>query len=175
MKEREKCPICDDLLVSPMGPEDSPVLLVGAYPGWEEVMSGIPWSGKAGEVLKSELARAGINYGTCRVTNLWLHQEVDRKEPHYSREVDYHMARLFKELGRATAVLLMGRQPVSRLLDTAISDVESLDVAGSGLLPSSVKICVVAKNPAICVTDGAVVGNVRHAIERFAKLTREIR
>jgi uracil-DNA glycosylase family 4 len=181
---REECPICRELLVSPIGPTDAPLILIGAYPGWEEIRSGTPWIGNAGEVLKGELARAGINYGNCRVTNLWLHAEVDNKEPHYAREVDYHMGRLIHELANKKRLihelankkgaLIMGRQPVERLIGRAISDVESLNVQGD-YLPSSLEVCIVSKNPAICLTDGAVVGNVRHAIERFAEMTKEWR
>ena len=70
---RQACPICSNLLVLPVGLKDASILLVGEYPGVEEVKSGFCWVGRGGEVLRSELARVGIQYEQCRATNLWLH------------------------------------------------------------------------------------------------------
>ena len=172
--KRKECPICGELLVEPVGPESSPILLVGAYPGWEEVRTGIPWTGPAGDVFKEELGRAGINYRDCRVTNLWLHKEVDPKHDRYEQEFDYHFKRLIQETFGKRGVLLMGRQPVALLLEESITDVEGLNIVPR-IFPSSVEVCVISQNPASILTPGAVVGNVRHAIERFAELTKEWR
>ena len=67
---RQACPICSNLLVLPVGPKDASILLIGEYPGVEEVKSGFCWVGRGGEVLRAELARVGIQYEQCRATNL---------------------------------------------------------------------------------------------------------
>lgn len=173
--ERELCSICQGTLVRNRGPMDSPILIVGAYPNWEEIQSGWIGGTDASNVLESELGRAGINYDDCRITNLWRHTEVKAKDDAYDAEHEYHLNLLLAELHGRKGVLIMGRQPVEELIETKISDVESLDVAGTGKLPTSVLYAIISKAPSIVLTDGAVVGNVRHAIQRFSKLTKEYR
>ena len=172
--ERELCSICQGTLVRNQGPIDAPILIVGAYPNWQEIQKGYLGGTDAFNILDVELGRAGINSEDCRITNLWRHAEVKAKDDAYEEEEEYHFNLLLTELKGRKAVLLMGRQPVERLLRVPISDVESLKVS-SEYYPASVKVSVVSKAPSIVLTDGAVVGNVRHAIQRFARLTKEIR
>ena len=171
---RELCSICQGTLVRNRGPITSPVLIIGSYPNWEEIASGHLGGTDASNVLETELGRAGINYDDCRITNLWRHTEVKEKDDAYDAEEAYHFNLLLTEFKGRKAVLLLGRQPVERLLRVPISDVEGIEVS-SEHYPASIKVSVVSKAPSIVLTDGAVVGNVRHAIQRFARLTKEIR
>lgn len=172
--ERELCSICQGTLVNNRGPLDSPILIVGAYPNWEEIQRGHLGGTDASNVLETELGRAGMNYDDCRITNLWRHAEVKAKDDAYDEEETYHFNLLLTEIKGRKAVLLLGRQPVERLLRVPISDVEGLEV-NSEYFPDSTKVSVVSKAPSIVLTDGAVVGNVRHALQRFARLTKEYR
>lgn len=170
-----KCEVCKGFLVQPSGPEDSPFLLVGAYPGWEEMKKGIPWVGNAGKVLKSELRLAGLAYEECRVTNLWLHNEVKESHDAYSEEFTWHSKMLQEEMKGRKGILLMGRQPILRLTGQAITDVESLNIKRMGKFPKSVEFVIASRNPAQALIDGAVVGNVRHAIQRFVDMARSVK
>jgi uracil-DNA glycosylase family 4 len=164
---REMCPNCGDKLVSPMGPSGSPLLLLGEFPGWLEQQRGIVWVGPAGDVLKKELALAGIQYTSCRATNVWLH------EPSKECDHGWHVDRMLKEMEGRAAVLLMGSDVSTLFLGGPISDYAGMRVKSS-LLPKSVKVAVACFNPAIC-TKQEGVGEVRLAIERFAELSREYR
>lgn len=170
---RPRCPICGAALVRVVGPKDSPLLLIGAYPGMEEVRSGIPWVGRAGEVLHTELRLVGINYSTCRVTNIWLHSPLEEKDPRYKEELDWHFNQAIKELNNPNrrAVLLMGSLPSALLLDEAVSDVEGL-LMTSPLIPKHIQVCVPSRNPASLLDEDAVVGPVREAFKVFAEKSR---
>lgn len=172
---REACEICGDLLVMPTGHADSPLLMVGAYPGWEEIKRGIPWVGNAGEVLKSELRRVGYNIRLVRLTNFWGHREPDKKDDRYNEEYDYHFARLIDEMKGKKSVVLMGSQPVRIITGQNVTDVEGMVVTPIVPIPKSVEVLFAMRNPASVLTDGAVVGNVRHSMERWGELSKEWR
>jgi len=171
--KRNECKICGNLLVMPRGPEDAKVLLVGPYPGWEEVEKGIPWIGDAGDVLKKELQRVGMNFDLVRVTNSWMHHTVGPKEPQFEDEFDYHMKAVVREAQGKTSILLMGALPVKIFTGRNVSDVEGLVMKAPHF--KKAKVVMACRNPAAVLNDGAVVGNVRHTIERFAEITKEWR
>jgi len=107
------CDVCGNDLVHAMGPIKSPLLLLGAYPGEEEVAEGMPWVGKAGEILKYELQLAGIAWGTARVTNMWMHIPPPAKSDIYEACMSFNITQMMKELQGRVAVLLMGTDPVN--------------------------------------------------------------
>jgi len=172
---RKQCHICDRLLVPPTGPEDSLILLIGSIPDQIEIMSGQIWNTDAGEAFKSELGRAGINFRDCRVTNLWQHTEINKKDDSFVKEEDFHFGRMMNEVQGKKAVFLTGRQVIKALfVDSTVTDLEGLNVIPA-VFPPEVETCIISRNPSIVLTPGGVVGNLRHSIQRFAQLTKEIR
>ena len=186
MKYPKECPVCSMNLVHPTGPIDAPLLLLGAIPTWEDVLVGRPWATSTrkdrwgseiqngADVFRAELRRAGIEFRDCRATNLWLHSEVKEKEESYPAEFRFHFDMMREEFKGRKGILIMGRQVIEMLTGTNITDVEFLNIK-SHYFPASVKVAIVSKNPSIALTDGAVVGNVRFAIQRFADLTYKLR
>ena len=83
MSLRTPCPKCVDLLVEPVGPIISDILLVGDIPDWRDGLKGKPFSinyfkfGKyvqrAGDILRDLLTANSIRPERCRMTNVWLH------------------------------------------------------------------------------------------------------
>jgi DNA polymerase len=55
------------------GPEDARVVLLGEQPGDQEDREGHPFVGPAGKMLDRALEEAGIDRGTCYVTNAVKH------------------------------------------------------------------------------------------------------
>lgn len=155
---RAKCHKCGKLLVTPYGNPKSNILLVGEFPGYEEIREGVPFCGRTGEVLKSELMRVGIQLGNCRVTNLWQHAADDK-----TCDLNWHLDQLVKEFKGKSHALLMGSDVVSALLGKAVSNYSGLQVK----IPEfkSTKFWV-SPNPAI-VFHGPL-GELRLSIERFA-------
>lgn len=173
---RQTCPACGTKLIEAVGPEDSPVLLVGEFGGHEEQMSGIPWVGPAGQVFKAELKHAGINYNDCRVTNLYMHQKPPKgMDPEVADAcLKWNRQQLMNEMKGRKAVLLIGSEMAKHFLDGGVLENEGLRVR-SHLFPKSVEIAVAVRNPAACTMKGGELGGVRSAIENFAKWSQKWR
>jgi len=187
---RPVCPICNHLqLVLPTGPTAAKLLIIGEYPGVEEIVTGRPWVGAAGEVLTEELTRAGLNRDYIRITNLWQHKppvkprptppksvtaranwEVARKA--YGSEFTFHYTQMLKELGGRKGILLMGSDVTEALLGKSVSQVAGCFVK-SDILP---KISLAMMNPAVVFRSGpdGMLGETRLGIRRFAEAVREI-
>ena len=179
---RKVCPVCKRLLlVEPSGPPSSKILIVGEYPGFEEIKQGVPWVGQAGKVLDQELERAGLPRDGCRVTNLWLHvpppkpkfaepKTMAAKERRlalvraYEPEFRFHLSQVHKEMRGKRAVLLMGSDVTEALLGVSVNSVASCFVNLGG-----VEVAVAMMNPAIVFRPGpeGKLGETRLAIRRF--------
>ena len=166
LSNRTLCETCGKLLVDPCGPSRAPVLLLAEFPGYYEVKSGVPWTGPAGDILKKELRRVGIQYEKCRATNLWQHEKDN-----VTCTISGHWQRTIGELQGRLAVLLMGSEVATHFLGRAVSEVTGTFVK-SDLLPKSVKVALAMYNPAICLHDK--LGETRLAITRFAEATKKM-
>ena len=165
----DKCEVCKLPLIQPAGRPDAPLYLFGPYPGKEEINRGIPWCGPAGEVLKSELLRAGIAPQTCRLSNIWLHGQ--KKDP-TGEHVAWMMDQLLADLKYAKAVLIMGSLSIRMFLDRNVIDCNGLKVK-SKWLPKNIKVAYASYNPAQVLI--GTVGEFRLAVKRFAMATKEYR
>ena len=152
------------------------MLLVGPFPGYEEIIKGIPWVGRVGKILKAELGRQGVQFDNCRVTNIWQHEPTDpgtkrKPNPLYETEVNWHFDQFLSELHGRKAVLVMGSL-TSRLLGLGpVSHVAGLPV-DSPLIPETVEVAFAMQNPAQVLH--GLVGETRYAIEAFAMALTEL-
>jgi len=174
---RGRCPNCPKLLVSPSGPEDAEILIVGEFPGQLEVREGRPWIGPAGRVLRTELRRIGIDPRGCRITNLWLHAvppggPTKARDPQesYALELDWHFRQLLDEMAEKRWLFLMGSEIAKTLLSDSITRVAGTKVK-SDFFPASVEGAIASVNPAIVVRAGGV-GEIRLAMGRFHDMVR---
>ena len=88
------CPHCDDDQVTADGPEDSPILLIGAKPGKEEIKYGKPMIGVMGNILRTEIDFLGYDVRDFRITNIWLHDPNGKEECRdHGREVCFKEAK----------------------------------------------------------------------------------
>jgi uracil-DNA glycosylase len=134
------------------------VLLVGEFPGYEELRTGRPFVGKAGEILRQEFARAGHQFEACRVTNLWLHGKVRDQD-----EFDWHMGNLLAEMRGREHILLMGSECTAAFNLGSVMSLAGLQVF-SPFFPQEATVFV-APNPALLMHD--VVGEFRLALQKF--------
>lgn len=175
VSNRPICPICKTKkLVPAFGPDDAEILLAGGFPGKAEIARGIPWIGKAGEVLEYELNRVGIQIDHCRITNLWMHEppkpltkvQIRKKVPDmYNKELGWHMKQLLKEFEGRKALFLMGSELIDVLGIGFISNLSGM-VVSSTWFPESVEFAVASVNPAQALHD--MLGETRYAVERLA-------
>lgn len=160
---RNTCNSCKKkLLVEPVGPLGAEILLVGEFPGYEEIRAGSPFVGRTGDVLKEELNLVGIQFLKCRMTNLWLHEKDT------DCDLGYHIQNLVLEMRGRKYVLLMGSDVTKTLLGKGVMEVSGL-VVTSPYIPDDIT-AVACPNPA-SVFKGRV-GEVRMAMKKFAMIVR---
>ena len=167
MSNRKSCKLCGKLMVPADGPAKAKAILVGEFPGFEEVKMGVPFIGSAGAILKKEMRDIGLDFKQFRVANLWGHGKPGKGS--FEDEFNYHVGNLVKEFSGRQAVLLMGSDCATHLLKRSIMDISGLSVPTkwlpSEIFPSSIEVVVAAPNPAAAVHAGP--GELRIALHRF--------
>lgn len=163
---KQHCPSCTEPCVMPYGNSD--ILLIGEFPGEAELQTGIPFSTHpryttAGEVLKKELARVGLQTSDFVRMNLWVHEPNKNENCH---KVGYDMVLEIAKTKKA--ILLVGSDVVDTFTKYKVSDVSGLQVDSPIL---SCPIIYAMVNPALALHRGH--GEVRLAIEKFSKRLKE--
>jgi uracil-DNA glycosylase family 4 len=167
-----ECPVCKRKEVATSGKKNAPILLVGESPDYEELRVNATFVGEAGQALRSELIRAGIQYGECRATLLWRHDPKVGKE--FKEQCYAHMMEMFlEELRTARGVLLMGSEVTKICVGQTVSKINACRLPRPALFPSNVEVVVAAYTPKVLLS--MVVGDFRLAVQRFADYTKDIR
>lgn len=93
------------------GPMPANIMVIGEAPGAEELRTGVPFVGRAGELLNVLLAEAGINRADIRVTNTCGCVDLSREDkrplpaelmacrPRLEQEIDMTDPRIIVLLG----------------------------------------------------------------------------
>jgi len=153
------CPECGtDECVPPSGNKKSPVLLVGAYPGHEEIKRGKPFVGGTGNILQSELHKVGMALNQFRVANLWIHEPNGLEEC-----LSYSKQRVIQDARGRKLVVLIGKETVKEFCDEDVSTVNGL-ILGSLYLSAPVLAMI---QPTTVFHQS--VGEVRFSIQRLAE------
>lgn len=95
--------------VRPSGPCPARIMIVGEFPGEQEVLKGMPFVGMAGQELDRMLKDAGIMRSTCFVTN------VMRERPQ-NNDISLYMAEKKKDI-TPRHVLCKGRWVLPQLVE----------------------------------------------------------
>lgn len=158
-----ECSICGHKLVQPAGPKTSEVLLIGERPGYQELSALKPFVGDAGDVLRAELGRCGVDLWRLRLTNLWLHAVPD-DDDQAEKCLEFCLQQLMLEAKGKKAILLIGSDTVSLLCDEKVTDVCGLAVKSTYL--KDVPLVMAVTNPAICFHRS--VGETRLGLQKFS-------
>lgn len=180
------CPLCRQRLVQPIGPREADILIAGEFPGWTEIKTGVPFSDRAGNILRRELRRVGINYMACRVTNLWLHAKhpggrSKAQKEELEIELNWHRGQLLEELKGRRAVLLLGSDVTEALTGYHVLDVAGLNLVRlpkKALLDRFAKrdtIVMAAPNPAVVYQKGQTAGELTLAFDKFAEAYNQLK
>jgi len=151
-------------LVLPSGNKNSPIMLVGEFPGDEELKVGQPFVGPAGRVLKSELGKLGFSIHNAVLTNLWLHTKNDNEDC-----FNEGLERLLKLSKGKELILLLGSDTVSFFTDYKVMEVSGL-IVESTYFSGKVMAC---PNPASVFY--GTVGEVRLSLEKFIREVKEMK
>jgi len=157
---REQCSFCGQYMVMPYGRQDAEVLLVGEFPGEEEMKVGVPFVGEAGHILEYELMKAGLDINQCRLTNLWLHPK-NKEALCFEQSIK---SLTLEMAGRKC--LLMGSELAKYFMNNGIMDWSGLEVH-SPLFPRSMKFAMMSPNPAQALHQP--LGELRLAINKFVR------
>lgn len=159
------CPHCkrDDLVLA-SGPKRAKILIIGEFPGDDEIKKGKPMVGAMGKVLRNELGRANLDMNQMRLTNLWLHPKTDNDDC-----FQYGLEQVIKEAKGRKAILLLGSDTVSFFCDEKVSEVSGLEVKSSYFSAPLLFACV---QPATVFHGG--LGEVRLALNKFSKKVSKI-
>jgi len=156
------CPICLEKTVRPYG-YSKDILVIGEFPGKEEIAWGKPFTGNTGQIFRKELAYLGVDLLQVRLTNLWLHIPNKREDCfNYSRDI------CLEEAKDKKAILLIGSDTVSYFTGYNVTSVNGLQVDSPIL---SAPIIYAMFNPAI--TFHKTVGEVRFALKSFVDKLKE--
>lgn len=154
-----KCPACgSEDLVFPAGKRDSPILVVGEYPGEEEIREGKPFVGAMGGVFKTELARLGIDIKALRICNLWQHTPSKNKDC-----LEHGVKTVIKEAEGRQIILLIGSDTVKFFCDKSVASTTGLEVKSPYFSAPLVMSCV---QPATVFHSS--IGEFRLSLQKFA-------
>jgi len=152
-------------LVLPSGAKRADILIIGEFPGREEIKKGKPMVGAMGGVLRSELGKVGLDMRQMRLANLWLHPK-NKDENCFKHGLDT----LMKEVKNRKAILLIGSDTVLFFCNEKVSEVNGLEVKSSYLSAPLIFACV---QPATVFHGG--IGEVRLSLEKFSRRVRELK
>ena len=195
-EENFSCPACGSKqLVLATGNRQSKILIVGEYPGEEELKQGIPMVGPMGRVLRQELAYLNFDLKSARRTNLWRHpphtistfskdimktvktidgmigQDATWKQLNSACLRD-GMEEVIKEAKNKQAILLLGDEVVRTFVGRAVTKIAGLNVKSNYF---SALVIVCCPNPAIVFHQGKGIGEMRLALQKFMKLVEELK
>jgi DNA polymerase-1 len=122
----ESCTLCPlhenatEVCIMGNGPTDARVMIIGQAPGYNEDQQGIPFVGKAGQLLDEELERAGIPRETVFVTNTAKCYPPDDRQP-TRKEMEACRPYLDAELKLVAPelVIVMGNTAMQGVLKTS--------------------------------------------------------
>lgn len=91
------------------GPIPNDIMIIGEAPGANEEEKGIPFIGKAGQILNNALEEAGLSRDSIYVTNIYKFRPPDNRKPS-DEEITAHWPYLSMELQEVQPkfILLLG-------------------------------------------------------------------
>ena len=126
--ECRKCPLCEtrNSVVFETGTASVPLVFVGEAPGRDEDLQGLPFVGRAGQLLTKIIEAIGIDREDVYICNILkcrppnnrdpLPEEVEQCLPYLERQLEILNPRVICALGRIAAqVLLQTKTPIGKL------------------------------------------------------------
>ena len=130
----------DRAFIFGMGNEHARVLVVGESPGPQDIATGEPFTGPAGDLLKRILASIGLSHSDCWLTNVV--KFVSQGDEITKEVIAFFTPYLFREIDAVNPelVIALGSTPAKALLNTKkpISQVrgQMQEVNGRMIMPT---------------------------------------
>lgn len=155
--------------VSPIGPKNAKIVIIGEAPGAEEVRTGIPFTGASGELLNQCFATTGINRDELYITNVIKVRPPDNKLDRLHElgfKIEDFYPELFKELRsvKPNAIVALGATPLY-----ALTGQESITkYRGSVMEWEGIKV-IPTIHPAACLRQWQWVYLLQHDLKKAKK------
>ncbi len=153
--------ICGKKMVTPIGPKDAKILIVGESPDFKDLQVNMPFVSERGDVLRSELSTVGLDLRHCRLTFIWRHVP--------EKACKGHMGDVLREMKNFPYVLLVGAGTVKAFAIDGLDTRIGLPIT-SVFFPENVKIAVGVTNP----PTHSAIGEFRLAIQKFKRRIDEL-
>ncbi|KWX03896.1 hypothetical protein TH66_12915 [Carbonactinospora thermoautotrophica] len=176
-----RCTACAELaatrttVVVGVYPPGADVLLIGEAPGAQEDAAGVPFVGKAGQLLDALLAEAGLERGRVAIANVLKcrppgnrkprRSEMERCRPWLARQIELVDPLVICTLGGTATEWALGRG--TRI--TAVRGTEQA-YAGRPLIPTYHPSAAIRFGP-----QGAPLAALREDLAQVADLARRLR
>jgi uracil-DNA glycosylase family 4 len=144
-------------------------LIIGEFPGAEEIKKGSPMVGAMGGVLRTELGRVGMDMRQMRVGNLWLHPPPKKSNDLYKPCLGHGKEMIVKEARNRKAILLIGSATVEEFCNEKVSMVSGLEVESPYFSAPLIMACV---QPATVFHQG--LGELRLGLYKFSEKVKEL-
>ena len=159
------CPICKRPIIQPKGSKESSILIIAPFPTLDDLQQGHAFAGIYGNILRTEMAKYGVDLYQTRYTCLWLHEMVKKNE----EEFEWHMQQTIKEAIGKEAILMLGTDVVGaffpKLTATAVSGIPmKADLLSAPLVMGTL-------NPLSLISGSH--GEFSLAIKKFCTLIKE--
>ena len=121
------CPLSEGrkCAVPGSGPSPAQIMLVGEAPGREEDLKGLPFVGRAGRLLDTALAQAGLERSEVFITSVIkcrppenrkpMKREVDLCRPYLQAQMDLVRPRIVCLMGNTATQAVLGMQGITTL------------------------------------------------------------
>lgn len=159
-----KCEICNLPIIVPSGNAKANILVIDEHPTEDDLMAGKAYAGEYATILYAEMAKAGIDLWSCRITTLWLHAPVKegsgkRADHSHSR---WHFNQAVMECVGRTAVLCLGSDVTEFFLGH-----NSTEISGIPMTSPLISAPLVMGTRSTQDVLGGTVGEYRLGIQKF--------
>ena len=132
------CQLCDlsvgrTRAVPGAGPSPATIMLIGEAPGKEEDLTGMPFMGRAGKLLDSALAKAGLHRSEVFITSTIKcrppknrqpkRREIDACKPYLNSQIVILHPKVVCLMGNTAALAVLGIQGVKSLRGQILQDI----------------------------------------------------
>ena len=125
--------VCRTRAVPGVGPYPAKIMLIGEAPGKEEDRTGMPFMGRAGKLLDSALAKAGLHRSEIFITSSIKCRppknrkpkkgEIEACKPYLNSQIEILHPRIICLMGNTATLAVLGIQGVTSLRGRILQDI----------------------------------------------------
>ena len=155
---------CGRSIITRTGDPKARVAVLGDYPFFDELRSGVAFRGSIGDILRSELGKVGVQFEQLYGLHFWNHIKTDECD------VALHAQQTLEAIKDCKLILMLGNDPCQHFLGYSAPEISGT-IQKSKFLPKS--IIVAGPIPASFLR--GPIGELKLAIEKFTEQRRKLK